>query len=155
RRIEARAQRLQIVALNLRRARGAERRVRDLAPPFRSTAIGRRVAGMKDDLLAIAIGAEAGMVVDEANPPRTGELLVEDANQRPPRRRGRPTAEEEPVRMIILSAAHRLLQRRGAALGGKGFEARIRGTAARLVPLRGADRVGEEIVLLVARQGSG
>src|SRR5205085_9527016 len=107
-----------------RRGRRAVVDRRDVAPPRLRAGVGLGGVGAGVDALAVAARAEAGVQVDPAELRAARAVLAQDVAQRGVAPGGRRAAEEEAVRMPVLSGRDRLLQRALAVLGGEALERR-------------------------------
>src|SRR5690606_9188881 len=74
------------------------------------------------DQLAMAIGPEARMQIDERDVTRLGAIAVDDVDEGTVRPGRLAPAEEDSVGMVVLAAGDRLLQRHGTVLGDEGLK---------------------------------
>src|SRR5579872_5513261 len=94
---------------------------------------------------------EAGMEIDDRDPPRLAQLLASDGADRAIAPHRLVAAEKHALGMAVLALADGALQAVGAMLLGIGVEGALRRGLARLVPLLRQDGVGQDGVAVVRR----
>ena len=122
------------------------------AVPDAGAGVFGRAGEGRDDRLGIALGAEARVIVDEADMAGGLQAVLDDVLQRDPRPGRLDAAVEDAMRMAVLAAGDGLLHGHPAMLLGVSHQRPV-GPGLRLLgPFRRADSVGEGVIGLVGRE---